>query len=130
MEDYLFVPNQKIADHLSKQKETAKYYTAIGNQEFLDDDGYPRVDSGSKKIFAKSVAYNGREKFYIKVGVYGKIFNPIGMYSEGKENKFLSKIGKDEFQLKQVGPVVFEFYLNFLRTKNIAWLNNAQREYQ
>lgn len=126
-DNFIFVPNEGASKN--KTEET-KFYTVLGNQEFLDEEEYPRVKEDSKDIYAKSVSYNGKEKYYIKVGVYGKIFNPFGMFSEGKANKFLSKIGKDEFQMKQVNPNVFGFYINFLRTKNTAWLNNAQRELQ
>ncbi|NDB58966.1 hypothetical protein EB001_10995, partial [bacterium] len=67
-------------------------------------------------------------KFFIKIGTYGKVFNPIGMYSEGQNNKFLSKIGRQEWQFKEVNEKTFDLYLNFLSTKNIAWLSNAERE--
>jgi hypothetical protein len=50
------------------------------------------------------------------------------MYSEGQNNKFLSKIGREEWQFKEVNEKIFDLYLNFLSTKNIAWLNNAERE--
>ena len=40
----------------------------------------------------------------------------------------MSKIGKNEYNFSKVNQRVFDMYLNFLRTKNIAWLNNAERE--
>jgi hypothetical protein len=52
----------------------------------------------------------------------------MGMFSEGKSEKFLSKIGRKEYNFKQVNQEIFDMYLNFLSTKNIAWLNNAERE--
>jgi hypothetical protein len=67
-------------------------------------------------------------RYYIKVGTYGKIYNPIGLYSEGQNTKFLSKIGRKQFEFKEVNQRVFDFYINFLSTKNMAWLNNAERE--
>jgi hypothetical protein len=50
------------------------------------------------------------------------------MYSEGNESRFLAKIGKNEWSFKSVNKDIFDKYVNFLRTKNIAWLNNAERD--
>jgi hypothetical protein len=52
----------------------------------------------------------------------------LGLFSEGSSNKVLAKIGKNEFNFKKVNSKVFDLYLSFLRTKNIAWINNANRE--
>ena len=105
-----------------------EYYTVIGQHKFLDNDNNPRLDKESDKVFAKKIVSNNKSKFYIKVGTYGKIYNPIGLYSEGTENKFLSKIGKKAWEFKEVNNKIFDMYISFLRTKNIAWINNAERE--
>lgn len=104
------------------------YYTILGEHDFMSSDNKPEAKTESKKVVAKSVDKNGSCKFYIKVGTYGKIFNPMGLFSEGKSNKFIAKIGKKEFEFKEVNKKIFDLYLNFLSTKNIAWLNNAERE--
>lgn len=108
---------------------TYTYYTVFGNHHILDDNKNP-ITNDEKKSMAYSRLSNesGDEQYFIKVGLYGKIFNPIGLFSEGKQNKFLSKIGKHEYNYKKVNKKVFDMYINFLRTKNIAWLNNAERE--
>ena len=49
------------------------------------------------------------------------------MYSEGKNTQFLSRSGKNEYEFKKVSKEIFDMYLNFLSTKNLAWLNNAER---
>lgn len=103
-------------------------YTFLGDHDYLDDDDFPRTDEDSTKVLAKIRKGISNTKYFIKVGSHGQIFNPIGMYSEGKQNKFMSKIGKLEFAFREVNKNVFETYINFLKTKNIAWLNNAQRE--
>jgi hypothetical protein len=101
-------------------------YTLLGNHDFIDEDDLPRTNEN--KALAKTIIANNRKKYMIKVGAYGKIFNPLGLHSEGRENKFLSKIGKNEWNFKEVNLKIFEMYLNFLKSRNIAWLNNAQRE--
>lgn len=104
------------------------YYTILGEHEFIDSDNRPRSNTESKSVVAKSISKNTNSKFYIKIGTYGKIFNPMGLFSEGKNQKFIAKIGKKEFEFKEVNQKVFDLYLNFLSTKNLAWLNNAERE--
>lgn len=112
-----------------QSKEINKYYTILGDQDFIDEDSRPRSNTDSSKVVAKSLStQNNKERLYIKVGTYGKIFNPMGLFSEGKNNKFIAKVGKKEFEFKQVNNKIFNLYLNFLSTKNLAWLNNAERE--
>lgn len=124
MEDCIFVPQKKNND----SKPESGFYTIFGNHVYLDDNGNPRVNEDSKNTFAKCVSSENGTRYFIKVGLYGKIFNPIGLYSEGRQNKFLSKAGKKEYDYKEVNQKVFDLYVNFLRTKNQAWLNNAERE--
>lgn len=127
-DSYIFNP-KKIESKDTDQTRTEKLYCLLGQHDFIDEDNNPRLSSGSFKVLAKSVK-NGsaNPRYFIKVGAYGRICNPIGMYTEGTENKFLSKIGRDEWTFKEVNINIFDQYVNFLRTKNIAWLNNAERE--
>jgi hypothetical protein len=117
--------------HIQKDKESDdiqyKYYTILGSHSGIDQEGNP-VCEDYKRSLAYIKTINNSEQYFLKVGTYGKVFNPIGMYSEGRQNKFLSKIGKEEYSFQRVNNKVFNMYLNFLRTKNIAWLNNAERE--
>jgi len=115
----------------SKNQETYTYtyYTLFGQHEDLDNEGNPTTtDEKRGYAYARINDQNQTANYFIKIGLYGKIFNPIGLYSEGKENKFLSKIGKSEYNFTKVNQKIFDMYLNFLRTKNLAWLNNAERE--
>lgn len=103
-------------------------FTVLGNQEYFDDQDRPRINNEDKAL-AKSVSIDGRPtRYYIKVGTYGKIYNPIGLYTEGHSEKFLAKIGRKQFEYKEVNQKIFDMYVNFLTTKNLAWLNNAERE--
>jgi hypothetical protein len=117
--------------HIKANKETDSseytYYTVLGSHSSLDDEGNPICNNKNKSL-AYTKLHNNDKQYYLKVGTYGKIFNPIGLYSEGRQNKFLSKVGKEEYAFTKVNSKVFDMYLNFLRTKNIAWLTNAERE--
>ena len=117
-----------IQNNIPKETRTVECYTVLGSQEFFDDDEKPRT-SNEDKALAKSVCVgNKTPRFYIKTGTYGKIYNPIGLYSEGHSEKFLAKIGRKQYEFKEVNQRVFDMYVAFLKTKNLAWLNNAERE--
>lgn len=109
--------------------KTYAYYTIIGDHDYIDNKNNPRINNNNKNVLAKSIEYaSGNTKFFLKLGDHGKIYNPIGLYSEGTSNKFISKIGRKAWEFTEVSPKVFDLYINFLRTKNIAWLRNAERE--
>tara|TARA_Y100000004_G_scaffold182631_1_gene229587 strand:+ start:1225 stop:1596 length:372 start_codon:yes stop_codon:yes gene_type:complete len=105
-----------------------EYYTIFGEHEYLDENNFPKLKDGTKDVLAKSITIDDNTRYFIKLGSHGKIYNPIGMFSEGTSNKFLSKIGKKAWEFKSVSPRVFDLYIKFLKTKNIAWLRNAERE--
>jgi len=112
----------------AKSNRDVECYTVIGSQEYFDENDRPRIDD-EEKALAKSVSIDNKSpRYYIKVGTYGKIYNPIGLYSEGHSEKFLAKIGRKQFEYKEVNKKIFDMYINFLTTKNLAWLNNAERE--
>lgn len=104
------------------------YYTLFGRHDYIDDEQNPRLNSETDEAFAKTVIANNKTKFFIKTGLYGKVYNPIGLYSENTHSKFLHKSGKPAWNFKEVNSKVFNMYVSFLRTKNLAWLNNAERE--
>lgn len=107
---------------------TKEFFTIIGKHQFLDSHKNPRLNSETSDVCAKKVTTNKSTKFFIKVGLYGKIYDPIGLFSEGTSAKFLAKTGKKAWEFKQVNSKVFGMYLSFLKTKNKAWLTNAERE--
>lgn len=112
----------------TKPEKIYEFYTMIGKHKFLDQDKNPRLENENEDTFAKKITINNNIKYYIKTGTYGKIYNPIGLFSEGTANKFLSKVGKKAWQFKEVNVKVFDMYVNFLKSKNTAWLTNAERE--
>jgi len=122
--DYIFKQkptNEKVSDAVNE------YYTIFGKHDRLDDNGNPVVSPHSEEVLAKAIVGDKKTR-WLKVGSHGRIFNPIGMYSEGQQNKFTSRSGKNEYEFRKVNKRVFDMYVNFLRTKNLAWLNNAERE--
>jgi hypothetical protein len=118
----------KINPAKAEPVQDRHYFTVLGKHDFFDESKNPRTNDEKKAYAYYKNNEEGDTQYYIKVGLYGKVFNPIGLYSEGRANKFLSKVGKNEFTFTRVNQKVFDMYVNFLRTKNIAWLNNAERE--
>ena len=119
-----------IIDHnkeITTDKDTS-YYCMIGHHDFIDGDKNPRSNKDNNNACAKKIITTNSTKFYVKIGLYGKIYNHIGMFSEGTGAKFLAKTGKKAWDYKQVNSKVFDMYICFLKTKNQAWLNNAERE--
>jgi hypothetical protein len=119
-----------IENFLNKKTDNkeSELFTIIGKHSYIDENENPRVNSETQEVCAKKIISETSTKFYIKTGLYGKIYDPIGLFSEGTSAKFLARAGKKAWDFKEVNQKVFDMYLSFLRTKNKAWLNNAQRE--
>lgn len=119
----------------------SEYYTLIGLEDHLDDDGYPRLDQDNDKGYAKKVK-NKKSKlvsdrnisfrFYIKTDPNNNIINPVLLHSEKnydlRSNSRLNKTCKEIEQYKEVTESIFNKYIEFLKSKNSKWLNAAQRE--
>jgi len=126
------VINKKKAT--KKPKRTETIYTITGKQECLEKGKYPciKMDSEtaqeSPDAFAMKITIGQRTKYYTKRGKHGRLYNPIGMFSEGMASKRLGHAGKLEWRFTEVSERVFNFYRDFLTTKNIAHLHNAERE--
>lgn len=115
-------------------KRVEVIYTITGKQDYLEKNKYPCVKMESKKAaespdaFAMKITVGKRTKYYAKRGKHGRLYNPIGMFSEGTASRRLGHAGKLEWRFTEVGEKVFNFYRDFLSTKNIAHLHNAERE--
>jgi len=126
------VINKKNAS--KKVKRTEVVYTITGKQEYLENDQYPCIKLDAEKAqespdaFAMKITIGQRTKYYAKHGKHGRLYNPVGMFSEGMASKRLGHAGKLEWKFTEISERVFNFYKDFLRTKNIAYLNNAERE--
>ena len=120
-DDLDFTLDQSKKETVSHEDE---FYTLFGIEDYVDDNGNTRQTQQCKKTYAKRL--DG--KCLVKIGIDGRAYNPLGLYSEGHANKTLAKVGKGKYNFKRVNPKVFDLYVSFLRTKNIAWLNNANRE--
>jgi hypothetical protein len=113
-------------------------YTVNGKEDDKDPDGKPvlldlEYEDGSKLLaerrdeaYAKVVVSDDRNRYYVKQGPNGKLFNPVGLYQEGNVNR--KRAGESQWKYREVNKKVFDLYTQFLKTKNVAWLTNAERE--
>ena len=127
-----FVMNHGVAD--------TKLYTKMGDQDYLDDDGFPRVHVENNLVYAKATKdkpskhFSGPENlaysYYIKTDPNRNLFNPMDLHTIDPKIKrsFLNKVCKSELVFTQVSESVFTKYINFLKTENLQWLTTAQRE--
>ena len=121
-----------IFEHNPGKKEISdiKYYTMIGTEDYVDDDGYPRTNNeNNHNVVAKAITKdNGKIRYTIKIGTNNKLMNPISIYGKEKESAFLDSVCRASNKFIDVNLKIFELYLNFLKTKNTSWLYNAERE--
>ena len=104
-------------------------FTISGKNDATSVEGYPIItNEASDFAFAKKIVGVQKTRYFVKMNSSGKILNPIGLYSESTHNKQLRHTGAAEWQYAEVNEKVFTNYLNFLKSRNNAWLLNAERE--
>jgi hypothetical protein len=107
-------------------------FTISGNEEFLDENGNPRIseETDTENIFAKKIIRdNGTARYSIRIDINNKFVNPMSIYDDKKvTNNFLDSVCRANNKFVEVNLKVFNMYLNFLKTKNLSWFYNAERE--
>ena len=119
-------------------------YTIKGQEDELDDNGFPLLYDEERErmgkitfikaelsddAYAKKTFNGKRYRYYAKINQRGDLYNKYGLYEEGKINK-KRVTGELTWQFREVNLRVFELYLSFLKTKNVAWLKKAERSYK
>ena len=129
LQDSYFQPDEtKNQETEVKPPDSTSYYALLGSNESLDDSGQPILYLLDKEgtlinetdCFAKRV----NDTYFIKA-ISGKIFNPMGMYSD--RHKFKKQAGSYAIKWERVAKTTFDNYLTFLRTKNEAYFLLAER---
>ncbi len=123
MSEYYIENNKNLSDR-------NEYYTMLGQEDYLDHSNNPRCNSElSNKLLAKKIYRdNGSYRYSIKIDNNGKIYNPLSIYGDVKQTSFLDRVCRSQNKYREVNYKAFELYLQFLKTKNLAWLHNAERE--
>ena len=146
LEANIFRPNDTIVlDPDNSIDPVTTVYTIKGKEDELDPDGLPILNdtiyersNGDEYIvkadtfddaYAKKT-YNGkRYRYYAKMNQRGDLYSPFGLYEEW-QTKQKKDSGEPIWQFKEINQRVFELYTSFLKTKNKAWLQNANRAHK
>lgn len=130
MDNFIFKPSSLFSKKTNKE-EVVEYYTVRGNESFIDEANKPRVNTENNSVLAKkTIRKNGTTKYSIRLGNNGKFYNPVSIYGQEKTHTFLNRICRSNDRFKEVSPKVFDMYIEFLNTKNVSWLINAEREHE
>lgn len=119
-----------------------KYYTLMGSQDFLDDEGFPRVESkDNKKIYAKSTLSKkpknivsksnlGVDKvsyrYYISINSINEAYDPTN--PNQPKASFIQRTCKSNSQFLEVNEYIFSKYINFLKSSNARWIKEINRD--
>lgn len=104
------------------------FYTLSGQEDEIIDDR-PIKSTESEEVYAKVLQKkDGTYKHMIRTSADGKLYNPMSIYGQEKTNDFLDRICKSNDKFKTVNEKAFNWYVQFLSTKNLSWFHNAERE--
>lgn len=123
-ENFLFEPKKNNPINLEN-----KYYSVIGNEEFMDESHHPRVSESNPNVAAKAIVkQDGIYRYFIRADHTGRAYNPISTFEKGVSLKILDKIKNTDYKFIEVNKRAFDMYTKFLVTKNTAWFHNTERE--
>lgn len=126
LEGAIFTPKKVDFDKRSKVAPSEEsYYTILGKHDFVDGDGCTRANYDNDHIYAKKIINPaGIPSYHIMIGSDGQLENPLqGVVVEHNKDKL--DINQ---QYLKCSERMFNHYVNFLKTKNLAWYNQARRE--
>lgn len=108
------------------------YYTQLNIGE-EDNQGNFTIPDDGPNTYAKIIKTQGSIKYMVRIDPSHKLMNPFGYDNQtefsGHKN-FVDHTCKSSKYNKytRVSNKCFDYYLSFLKTKNLAWLTNAERE--
>ena len=122
--DNIYKNKTHVTDDLLKEE----FYTMEGYQDITLDDQPCRIKLDDKVYAKKIQRKDGSYRLSIRTAVDGKLFNPMSIYGEEKSNDLLNNVCKSNDRFKTVNAKTFTWYMQFLKTKNMSYLYNAERE--
>ena len=118
-----------IFQQANSPKETEeKYYCILGSEDYVDDEGFPRKKNIDNSVVARSTPGRDSCRHFIRISQNKKLYNPISVMDDDRSSDFLDSVCRSSDSFKSVNNKIFSMYLNFLISKNIAWLHRAERE--
>tara|TARA_Y100000004_G_scaffold158555_1_gene184911 strand:+ start:83 stop:475 length:393 start_codon:yes stop_codon:yes gene_type:complete len=126
----LYKPNNiyKTEDNLNEDLLQQEFFTLSGDEEFVLQET-PRRHKADDQVYAKRIQRkDGTYKLSIRTASDGKLYNPMSIYGEEKKSTLLDNVCKSNEKFRTVNPKTFDLYVQFLSSKNLAYLYNAERE--
>ena len=126
----LYKPNNifKSSGDVKEDLLQQEFFTLSGNEEFTLQDT-PRRHKADDGVYAKRIQKkDGTFKLSIRTSTDGKLYNPMSIYGEEKKSTLLDNVCKSNEKFRTVSPKTFDLYIQFLTSKNLAYLYNAERE--
>jgi hypothetical protein len=106
-------PSEFIKSRDKEVETVTTYYTSKGNEDFLNEGGYPVQREENKNTLAKE---SGRRKM-IRIDDRGHIIDPKGLYAnKRKMDRWIP-----------VNDGAFSSYIEFLRTGNQIFIRHTER---
>lgn len=125
----IFQPSHIYISNTKSDQESEEFYTISGQQDFLDTNNLPRLKLDNSRVYAKKISRtDGSIKYMVRTGMDKKLYNPISPIDKESNRAFLDRVSRSNDRFRMVNQKTFELYLQFLQTKNVAWLHNAERE--
>ena len=122
--DNIYKNEGDVKEELLQQE----FFTISGSEEFTLQDT-PRRHNVDDQVYAKRIQRkDGTYKLTIRTATDGKLYNPMSIYGEEKKSTLLDNICKSNEKFRTVNPKAFDLYIQFLSSKNLAYLYNAERE--
>jgi len=114
----------KIKDSNPKIKQLVDNPDCIAMKRIIHEQQPPR----SREVRIKPKPRERVVAYYIKMSTKGELYDPWGIYTEGQNHKYARHAGQSAWKYRRVTELCFKYYLNFLRSRNKAYLLNAERE--
>lgn len=110
-------------------------YTMWGKQDYFDPQGHPMIyypDRGDPFtmpfVYAMKIKHeSGNIEYLVRKNKEGKLYNPIGMYQNGKANILDRHTKEPIWPFTRVNEEAFLYYISFLKSKNSFLLSQSER---
>ena len=115
-------------DDVQPSNTDVVFFTIQGQQDQLDEDGFPILVRDKKDLICARLDTNGdHHRYFVRRDGDGSFYNPIGLYSDGYMTRTGRRVSKPELDFRTVNKNVFFLYLQFLKTEKEACIRNAER---
>lgn len=120
--------NNFIHSQTKNSSTSVEYFCIKEHSDFIDSDGNAQNASEKQETLAKKINKDNHIIYMIKVSTSNYLFNPFSKLDRERSYSFLDNVIKPIDKYTNVNEKVFIYYLKFLSTSNIIWLNKAERE--